>query len=49
MIGNIKWKTVEERKVKGHVHPMKKLSRAILRSTKKIQVTLNAGQNLGAR
>lgn len=49
MLGNIKWKAVEEKKTRGPVYPMKKLNSAILRSTKKIQISVGEGESLGAR
>ena len=48
MTGTIHWKTVEEKKPRA-LNPVRKLNSAILRSTKKIQITLDEGESLGAR
>ena len=47
--GNVEWTTVTEKKGKSIVNPTHRLNTAILRSTKKIQVTLDDSEVLGAR
>ncbi len=49
VLGNLTWKEMEERKQRGPVNVMKKLNSAILRSTKKIQITIGEGETLGMR